>query len=145
MEIATQVDIQQTVLAYLFTCVLTDDTVINQAPDNKPTLSEIGSAFTDVQNRIDEVAFFNLKSLDDNEEYGVDLITGLFYINGKEVKLCDPSIKIPDDAKFRLIYFRRNRLHFTGDVQSKDPVEYFIGWQTNDVDGKNIQQTLSFI
>ncbi len=142
MENTTQLQIQQEPLKYLFTCHLTDGTVINQAPDNKPTLSATGSAFTDVANRIDEVEFFQISG--EEEQYAVDLTNGLFYINGKEVCVSDPSTIIPEDVKRRLIYFRRNRIHFSGDGQEKDPIEYFIGWQAT-VNGKNIQQTISII
>jgi hypothetical protein len=129
---------------YLFEAHLSDGTLIQQTPEDISTTDPTRSSFYDVQQRIDDVEFFGIYN--EHNTYTVDLSDGHFEVNGEPFNAGDPQVQLPTDAKFRLIYFRRNKLNFAanceGMEQTSHEVSYFIGWQVT-VDGKNYQQTIS--
>jgi len=123
----------------LFEAHLHSGEVIIQTAEDKSTVAEDKNCFHDVLQRIDEVAFFGLYG--DDHTYVVDLRDGHFEIDGLAFNTGDPSVSLPPDTKYRLIYFKRTNLHFVGMEQVGADVEYHIGWQTT-VDGKNVQTTI---
>ena len=126
-------------LAYLFECHFTDGTVYQQTPEDV-SVTGVGSAFTDVMQRIDEVEVFGI--VNDEHTYAVDLVDGHFEIDGVPFNV--HAEQLPPDCKYRLIYFRRHRHTITMGYSDMEEhtVEYHIGWQTT-VDGKNYQRTIS--
>lgn len=131
---------------YKFTAIYSDDSTYTQSPDDKSLFNGPDkSSFSDVLDRIDEVVKFVLINNTGTEEISVDLKTGLFTIRGCfPFKACDPSLELPSEEKLRLVYFRRNRRHFNGDVQVDHEIEYHIGWQVT-VGGKNYVQTIAIL
>lgn len=134
-------------LKYLFSCLMKDGTIIDQTQEDvSPTNSE-KSAFYDVNQRLDDVVQFILVSQESDPIcYGVNLQTGEFLVNGHAFTAQDTSLtELPTDPQYRLIYFRRVKLHFNAATleQTGKSIVYYIGWQTTDADGKNRQQTIA--
>lgn len=144
-------------LKYLFTCRLKDGTIITQNPEDVSPTNPEKSSFYDVHQRLDEVEVFSLvlvspgKPIEPGIDYvmfHVDLHDGRFVSSdrGRYTMFTtqDPSApELPPGTPFRLIYFRRVRLHFAGDQQVGKEIEYHIGWQATDAEGKNRQQTIA--
>ena len=132
---AVQFNGEKVNLKYLFGAELEDGSIYKQTKDDVSQTVEGKSAFTDIAEQ--KLKRFWLKKY--GEIYEVDLRTGLFTINGKELKCHDEPIK-----DLRLIYFRRHFHHSnmeTGE-QTGHEIEYHFGWQCT-VGGKNIKQTIS--
>lgn len=145
-------------LKYLFTCRLKDGTIITQNPEDVSPTNPEKSAFYDVAQRLDEVEVFSLvlvspgKPIEPGIDYvmfHVDLHDGTFVSSDRGnytmFTAQDPSAPVlPAETKYRLVYFRRVRLHFNGHLeQVGKEIEYHIGWQTTDAEGKNRQQTIA--
>lgn len=116
----------------------------------------IGSAFTDVLAREDDLIRFALYNVDGEQWACVDLITGAFIVNGTPLNIHNQHFN-PLRYKLRLIYFRetqvkqdvRATMQDDGSIKQEDIGDsrhfinrYFIGWQTT-VNGKNKQVTLA--
>jgi hypothetical protein len=80
--------------------------------------------------------------LDGNgRNYLVDLKDGHFEIDGTRFNAHEQDLAPKD---LRLVYFRRHthKMNIYGMEVAHD-VEYFLGWQMTDDEGKNHQQTIS--
>jgi hypothetical protein len=135
----------QPVLTYLFEAHLNDGSIIQQTSADVSAVEPKQSAFYDVLQRMDDVISFGLFHVEESATYLVDLIDGHFEVNGAPFEARDPKVTLPEDAKFRLIYFRRNKVEYIigGDGEpASHHITYFLGWQTT-VDGENYQQTLA--
>ena len=136
-------------LAYLFECHYNDGTVFQQNPEDISAVDPTRSAFHDVANRIDDVIVFGLFPTDPENlhTYAVDLRTGKFFVDENEIGVQNPTVVIPDDAKYKLIFYRKHTHTITvGASEFKElghDIEYHIGWQTTDSKGQNHQQTIS--
>jgi len=128
-------------LDYLFEAHLTDGTLIQQTQEDVSSVRADKSAFYDVAQRLEEVAFFGL--LNEKHTFVVDLRDGHFEVDGVVFDLHpEPSLEIPAGTPYRLIYFRHHKRHFSGVVEIAHEVTYHLGWQIT-VAGKNYQQTLA--
>src|SRR4051812_27369760 len=129
-------------MKYCFTSQFTDGSFIYQDHEDTSHTTPGKNSFYDVLQRVDDVAIFSLT--DGIHVYSVNLHTGQFTVDGVVFKSCDPRHNLEGFTSRRLIYFKRNTLQFNNQLQTTaHDVEYFIGWQANDADGKNIQQTIS--
>lgn len=133
-------------LKYLFKALFNDGTSIIQNLDDKPQIAKEGSAFTDVNLRLNDVIKFTLLDLNSQEVVSVNLEKGYFqFAGGPPFLAIDPSIQIPPDTKFKLIYFRRYRHTITPiGVTGQIPTEYHIGYQFNK-DDIAYKQTIAII
>jgi hypothetical protein len=122
---------------YLFTARLHDGTTFTQTQADVSSHTPDKNAFFDVLQRIDEVETFSL--IGGRTFASVDLDTGLFNVNGLTLTIGDPSLKLTDPS-FRLIFFKRNMIQFTGD-EREHSVKFHLGWQCTQ-DGRNIQNTI---
>ena len=131
-------------LSYLFVCRFKDGTIIQQTAEDVSQKDSTRSSFYDVMQRLEEVETFTLVKQDDRQHsFMVDLRDGHFEIDG--VPFCVSSEELPNNVKFRLIYFHRHqhRVVQGQSLMGEAPVQYFIGWQTNLLNGENVQQTIS--
>lgn len=110
---------------YLFVAVFKDGTEIEQTQEDRSTINPDKSAFFDVLQRQDELAYFYLR--DHEKTFMVDLENGQFEIGGV------PILKEggPELFNYRLIYFHRNWQHIKGDTIVAREREYHIGFQAN--------------
>ena len=127
-------------LTFLFDAVFSDGSFITQNEDDVSLITPGKNCFYDVLQRIDEVVTFEL--FDHEHSYAVDLRDGHFEIDGLLFQAHDPDIRFPPDAKFRLVYFKRNRIHHCGGEITGIDTVFHVGWQTT-IDGKNYKQTIS--
>jgi len=121
----------ETELNFLWKATFDDDSVVSQfnsdGTENK---------FKIVQDKFDDLTYFELRSTLNKTIINVDLINGFIILN-------DYKFDIPEDIKkqkhnIRLIYFRRskNDINIKGEVLLQT-ISYFIGYQYNDLQGKN--------
>jgi hypothetical protein len=131
---------------YLFEAHLIDGTIIQQSPDDVSHVDPNQSSFYDVIQQHDQIEAFGLYSDEDIATYVVDLTDGHFEVNGHSFNAHDPQVVLPKDTIYRLIYFRRNNVHFAANAEGVDQlaheITYFIGWQAT-INGINQQQTIS--
>lgn len=139
-------------LKYLFVAVFEDGTIIRQTPDDRSSIDpEKRSQFYDVLQANKRIVKFSL--VGEGNKIGVDLITGIFNINGIDVLL--ESDKLPTiPEQFDLIFYRQRTEHFniTYDKPSQKVLsvaqnndnfcEYFIGWKCT-INGKEYKQKLA--
>ena len=121
----------ETELNFLWKATFDDDSVVSQfnsdGTENK---------FKIVQDKFDDLTYFELRNIVNNSIINVDLINGFIILNNYK-------FNIPEDIKkqkhnIRLIYFRRskNDINIKGEVLLQT-ISYFIGYQYNDLQGKN--------
>jgi len=138
-------------LKYLFVAEFIDGSVIEQTPEDRSKLDpEKRSEFYDVLQSGKELRSFSL--VGNGQKVTVDLITGLFEVNGLPILL--ESDKLPTlPEKFTLIFYRQHTHDYNATYDTKTGeqikreeaghfIEYFIGWQCN-IKGKNYQQKLA--
>jgi hypothetical protein len=146
------------ILKYLFEVEYEDGEIYKQTPADKSKIDpEKRSEFYDVMQEVEKgrkIVKFSL--VGEGNKVSVDLVTGMFIVNGLEVLL--EGDKVPGMPKeFQLIFYRQTDedLNITVEIQGdgKTPkiikqekgdtfTEYFIGWQCN-INGKNYQQKLA--
>lgn len=131
-------------LKYLFTAEYEDGSTYTQPEDDisrfhKGDKDFTPSSFRDIEQ--DKLVKFSLS--DGKDVYAVDLRTGDFSVNGRELSLYEQNFD-PFAHKLRLIYFREVRKEFNldGEVIALYINKYIFGWQTTDKDGKNHQLTV---
>jgi len=130
--------------SFLFECHFTNGDILQQTPEDKSIHTEGKNAFYDVLQRIDEVETFGLFSDDDDHTYVVHLPTGHFEIDGVPFSTQDPTLaELPEDAKRKLIFFKRHTHTITAGVETDHQIDYHLGWQALDSEGKNRQVTIS--
>ena len=129
-------------MKYLFTAYYNDATEFSQTQEDKSIKVPNGSAFSDIDHE-DLIAFSLWEGEPSNYRtiVRVDLITGEFEVGGITFSVYDKEV-----INRRLIYFRRNLIHFGQDQeQIGHEVSFFVGWQGNDpATGENIQRVLQF-
>jgi hypothetical protein len=129
-------------LKYLFSCEYKDGTTYHQNSEDVSIQDPTRSSFFDV--KLDELKIFQLVNQINNDLITVDLIDGHFQVNDISFKLHDDQDKLTNE--FRLIFFRRHKHKFNLDREElSHNITYRIGWQCNDVDGKNIQRVMEII
>lgn len=131
-------------LKYLFTAEYEDGSSYTQPEDDVSRLHKGDKDFTPSSFRdIDQDKLVRFSLSDGTDTYGVDLRTGEFFVNGKELSLHEQGFD-PYAHKLRLIYFREVRKEFDVNMVEKDTYvnRYIFGWQTTDKDGKNHQLTV---
>jgi hypothetical protein len=132
-------------LKYLFQANFKDGSFIQQTQADESATTPGKNCFHDVKQRIDDVVSFGFFSDETPNTYVVDLTDGHFEVNGTPFTAQDPSgEKLPSDAKFRLVYFKRHCHGFNVDLQEvSHDLAFHLGWQVTTPDGKNIQQTIA--
>lgn len=131
-------------LKYLFTAVYKDGSTYVQPEDDVSRLHKGDKDFTPSSFRdIDHDKLIHFMLTDGTDLYGVDLRTGAFWVNGKELSLHEQNFD-PYAHKLRLIYFREVRKEFDINMEEKDTYvnRYVFGWQCTDKDGNNHQLTV---
>lgn len=133
-------------LDYLFTAEYEDGSIFVQPLDNKSKNHDDNaehnpSAYSDIDQ--DKLVRFTLTGK--GHVYSVDLKTGFFTIDDVQFTAADQNF-VPCNP-LRLIYFREIRKTFNVEMDEIDHYvnRYFIGWQTNDEEGKNIQHTIGVV
>jgi|ERR1700719_3524342 len=144
----------QPILKYLFVAEFTDGTVIEQTPDDMSKLG-LRNCYSDVleaQKNGKILKAFTLNRVGSVENVSVNLLTGIFTINGLEVLLeSDKLPALPDH--FELIWYHQvtRDMNITYAVQTGKEVdrtyapefrEYFIGWKCT-IHGKSYQQKIA--
>jgi len=135
-------------LKYLFKVTYKDGSTYEQNTEDKSVIKGQGSSFSDVKQ--DEVAVFSLVG---EHTYSVFLDDGHFEVDGVPFFMHEHSSTDNEQNKgglrdFRLIFFRRHTHNFnkenkTGEVVSQDhEIVYRMGWQANDISGKNYQHVM---
>src|ERR1044071_2818634 len=113
-------------LSYLFTAVFRDGSCVAQTPEDVSAIDPTRSAFYDVAQRLDDVLLFAVKNA--SHLYEVELGTGNSTIDGIEFHAGDPSVQLPTDTKYRLVYFRRHTHPFNPQYEEQaHTIEYHIG------------------
>lgn len=130
-------------LKFLFTAHFDDGTVIQQTQEDK-SLTEDGSRFTDVLAYSKKSPIIGFELCDEiGVRAAVDLVSGLFEINGVVFLARDPTNRDPGkDEQLRLIYYRQVTQSLHSDSSTSTDIAFHIGYQYNDVDGKNVQQCI---
>jgi hypothetical protein len=129
-------------MKFLFEAHMTNGDIIRQNHEDKGTI-EGRNCFADVLARIDDVVAFRFFSDDTIDSIAVNLIDGSFNVNGTRFLAYPADARIPNDARFRLVYFKKvtQRMNQNGEHLGT-ATEFHCGWQTT-VNGKNYQQTCS--
>ena len=118
-------------LKFLFVVEYKDGTTYEQTQEDVSLADEKRSCFFDVKQ--DEVLRFYLASSKD--VFCVDLSDGHFEVNKVPFFMHDSGGELKD---FRLIFYRQHTHKFNMERQElAHEVNYCMGWQTNDKDGKN--------
>jgi hypothetical protein len=126
-------------LKYLFTAEYDDKTIFQQTQDDISKINPEKSAFYDIDHS--RLKYFELKDVTQDYYAGVDLTDGSFWINGITFSLHE-DLPIKD---LRLIYFRRNKLHFNIGYELMDKqTTYLLGWQCT-IDNKNYKRYIELI
>lgn len=140
-------------LRWLFVARFEDDVVVEQGADDKPKIQAGGSAFTDVCQTIEggkKLLAFELNNAEFGAQVVVDLITGVFVVNGTPLIAHDQFFE-PGDYELELVYFRETRVDQIHDVVDGKMVpvssrhyvnRYFVGWKT-EVNGEEKLITLA--
>lgn len=131
-------------LKYLFTAEYEDGSSYTQPEDDKSRLHKGDKDFTPSSFRdIDQEKLVKFSLSDGTDTYSVDLRTGDFAVNGKELSLHEQNFD-PFGHKLRLIYFREVRKEFNINMEETALYinKYIFGWQCTDKDGKNHQLTI---
>jgi hypothetical protein len=135
------------VLKYLFEVEFKDGTVYKQTLEDK-SIEGVGSAFTDIVKRINDIRIFTLRNVKNKNCWSVDLITGEFYHNGYAFQIDDcldqliPKHLIAEYPK-KLIYFRQHQHDYNMQkTELAHRIRYFIGYEF-DVMGKKYQRKIS--
>lgn len=82
-----------------------------------------------------DLKIFSLVNQENRAVISLDISNGLIHINSNQIP--EPEL-LSDNRKFRLIYFRRNKVTFsTGLKELSRTVVYFLGYQYNDNQGRN--------
>lgn len=127
-----------TILKYLFQATYKDGSVYLQNEEDKSiTEPETRSCYFDV--KVDEVKSFFI--FNNDHTYSVNLEDGHFEVDGMPFFM-HTDHRLTD---YRLVYYRQHTHSFnqeTSDELSHE-VEYCIGWQANDSDGKNVQRIMT--
>jgi hypothetical protein len=91
--------------------------------------------FKEVLDRFDTLSTFSLHHKSKPLIITVDVKRGLISING--IQEADNDL-ITEKTNIRLIHFRRNKVHFNGNLQrTGHDIIYFIGYQYLTKEGKN--------
>ena len=123
-------------LKYLFIAEYKDGTSYEQTPEDISKTDEKRSCFFDVKQ--DEVLRFYLVSAEN--VFCVDLSDGHFEVNDVPFFMHDVGEGLKD---FRLIFYRQHTHQFNMERQElAHEINYCIGWQTNDKDGKNVKRIM---
>lgn len=118
-------------LKYLFVVEYKDGTSYEQTQEDVSKTDEKRSCFYDVKQ--DEVLRFYLVSAEN--VLCVDLSDGHFEVNKFHFFMHDAGEGLRD---FRLIFYRQHTHQFNMERQElSHEINYCIGWQTNDKDGKS--------
>lgn len=118
-------------LKYLFIAEYKDGAMYEQTIEDVSKTDDKRSCFFDVKQ--DEVLRFYLVSADN--AVCVDLSDGHFEVNGFEFFMHDAGMGLKD---FRLIFYRQHTHEFNMNRQElSHEINYCIGWQTKDNEGKN--------
>jgi hypothetical protein len=125
-------------MKYLFTAQFNDGEEYKQRDDDASQTTEGKSAFYDIKDR--DIKTFKLEG--DGHTYLVDLCDGHFEIDGVPFGISEPVVT---SEPLRLIYFRRNYIHHAGMEILGTEQEFYIGWQTNDLEGKNIKRIIQIV
>lgn len=125
--------------AFHWRAQFTDGSTLKQFDEN----GEHG--FGEIQDKEDALTSFWLDFQNNNYSVsiGVDLTDGSFNINDFTIEPMLDDVKWKDlNVDFRVIYFRRNRRHYTAEMLPLGhDIDYFIGWQTT-YEGKNYKRIL---
>jgi hypothetical protein len=126
---------------YLFRAFYSNGDVHAQDQDDESVLHPGQSMFADIDHP--RLSAFALESLD--KVVGLDLLSGIITIHDKHGRWLMPDATRASEQVVtpkRLIYFRRVNweLMHTEDGVLAPYVQYHIGWQANDADGKNVQR-----
>lgn len=141
-------------LAYLFEAHFLDGSMIQQTQDDRSAIDpERRSAFYDVAQRIDEVAYFGIWN--DQHRFVVDLRDGHFEVDGvaffaeprAHLATSDGKPTIPPGGKFRLVYFRDRQqdLHVGANgsmTPGEQRIAFRLGWEYTAPDGRKFEQTI---
>lgn len=131
-------------LKYLWTAYYKDGSSLTQpkndrSKDHDENSDWNPSSYRDIDQ--DKLQFFALQDHEEEREFGVNLDTGEFYVNG--VPFIQHDQNFQPGEPLRLIYFREMRKDWIDGVEQEPYVNrYFIGWQAKDINGKNHQYTL---
>lgn len=109
----------------------------NSHPDIKQ-FDENGKehALREVLDIQDDLKSFTLFHTIKNLQITLDIKTGLIYINN--IQIPEPELLCRESRKFRLIYFRRNKITLNNNLSELNrTTTYFLGYQYNDMQGNN--------
>lgn len=131
-------------LKYLFTAEYEDGSSYTQPEDDKSRLHKGDKDFTPSSFRdIDQDKLVRFSLTDGVDTYAVDLKTGDFSVNGKEISLYEQDFD-PYAHKLRIIYFREIHRQFNVGMEEVNSYvnRYIFGWQATDKSGANHQLTI---
>ncbi len=130
-------------LKYIFSAEFDDGVTYIQTQEDKATLVEKGSCFTDILELQKEKKLIKFQIYGENICLSVNLLTGRFALNNFEM-IVEGDKPVPiNDPDYRLIFYRQHQHDFNPESQEETAhrVTYFIGWQTT-VDEKNYQSVV---
>jgi len=120
-------------LNFLWKAKLNNDIIIKQLDDEGKE-----HRYQEIKDNFDKLKYFYLTNNKD-KTFIVDLINGFIYLNKRQRNLFDDKL---EKKNIRLIYFRRKQISIKiGKTKHKFPkgdiVRYFLGFQYNDLEGRN--------
>lgn len=123
-------------MKYLFIAEYKDGATYAQNLQDISLTDEKRSCFFDV--RQEDVLRFFLTGGDN--VFCVDLSDGHFEVNEVPFFMHDAGLGLKD---FRLIFYRQHTHQFSGDRKElAHDINFCIGWQTNDDNGKNVKRIM---
>lgn len=140
-------------LKYLWTAVYGDGSRFHQTQADESVYQAGKSAFADIDH--ERLTLFVLQRESDDKRFEVDLINGLFEIDGNVIDL-SPQNFVPTE-KLQLVFFREIKVdqEIRATVQAdmtvlEEPIgepkqyvnRYFFGWETTLPDGSKLERTI---
>jgi len=120
---------------YLFKALFKSGEILEQSPDDQSATTKGKNCFYDVLQRLNEVRAFALYNQETGEEWLTDLEDGHFEHNQSPFFIHDEEL-----TNKRLIFFKRNSFNaLNGQPLS---VTYHLGFQSNKMDGSNVQKVI---
>jgi len=126
-------------LKYLFTAWFANGQSYTQNEEDKSTLFDWGSCYTDIEKNIDEIIRFELR--DDLNIYAVNLEDGSFEVNGMPFKFYgeneEPLVNL------KLVFYRQHRHDFTLERQEiSHDIFYRFGWEAERANGEKVSRIM---
>ena len=140
-------------LKYLFTAEFANGDLFDQNEEDKSLIDpDKRSSFFDVMERVktgkpeDKLIGFHLVDPINKTQLSVNLINGLFYLDGFPMNVSDEynHLELGELTDYTVIYFRKHREHInreTGKIIASE-LTFRMGWKAKDKNGNVVQRVI---